>query len=231
MDNLLDLLFPPKCIFCGNYGSVVCPLCLDTSRRTRKFDSLPIPFSPTSLNKHPSLNVFSYFVYEKKIRDTIKRSKYSQKRFSALREVSKFALQDMLARHVTFPDSTVVPIPLSNKKQRRRGFNQAALIAEVFSKAYAMPLTNSLLLRQQDTSSQHRLDRQQRLQNLKGAFVSSPQVVGKSIILVDDICTTGATLIEAAGVLYHNGASDVTAFTLSRQPRIYGSTSIQSAQG
>ncbi len=216
MDNLFSLVFPPECVFCGNFGAFVCLGCLNSCRKVCRFDKIPI------LETTHSLNVFSYFVYEKKIRDCIRQAKYSQKRFSALKDVSKFALRDMLRREVQFPLGLVIPIPLSAKKKKYRGFNQAEIIAAVFSKAYGLNLETKVLERSHDTSAQHRLDRQERLRNLEGAFGVKKDLRGESLILVDDICTTGATLIEAAQELYKAGASQVSAFTLSSQPKIYG---------
>jgi len=165
---------------------------------------------------HP-LQVFSYFVYETKIRDCIKYSKYSKKQFAVLREVSKYAISDMLAKKILFPNAYVIPIPLSNQKKKSRGFNQAEIIASVLAKGYGFSLQNSILTRQKDTLSQHRLNKEARLENMKGAFAVPSVVKGHKFILVDDICTTGATLIESANAFYAAGALEVVAFTLSRR--------------
>jgi ComF family protein len=111
----------------------------------------------------------------------------------------------------------VIPIPLSAQKMRYRGFNQAEIIASIFAKGYGLSMQNSILSRQRDTVSQHRLNKEERLENMKDAFSVPPSVANRSFILVDDICTTGATLIEAANVFYKAGAAEVTAFTLSKR--------------
>ena len=210
MDNLLKLIFPPKCIVCENYGSLLCENCLKKCRKLRRHYELQLP------PPHPSLDVFYYFVYEQTIRECIRHAKYLKKQFAVLREISKIAVSDMLSRDVSFSADYVVPIPLSLKKKRYRGFNQAKVISNVISKAYLIPHQNSILTRQKNTRSQHRLNKKERMKNIKGAFKVSFDISGKKILLVDDICTTGATLTESARVLYNAGAAKVSAFTLSK---------------
>jgi len=211
MDNLLTLIFPPKCIICGNYGSLFCSACLSSCRKLRRNYTLNLE------KPHPKLNVFCYFVYERSIRECIKQSKYSRKQFAVLKEVSKSAVEDMLNRGVTFNADYIVPIPLSLAKKKSRGFNQAEVTSQILSKAYAIPNQSSILTRQKDTVVQHRLNKKERLENIKGAFKVVPNVIGKRFLVVDDICTTGATLIESAKVLYEAGAEYVEAFTLSKR--------------
>ena len=211
MDNLLTLIFPPKCIICGNYGSLFCSGCLSSCRKLRRNYTLKLK------KPHPSLDVFCYFVYERSIRECIKQSKYSRKQFAVLKEVSKVVIEDMLRRGIGFKVDYILPIPLSLAKKRYRGFNQAEVIAQVVSKAYAIPNQNSILIRQKNTTAQHRLNKQERLENMRGAFGVIPNVTGKTFLLVDDICTTGATLTEAAQTLYRAGAKKVEAFTLSKR--------------
>jgi len=211
MDNLLTLIFPPKCIVCGNYGSLFCSGCLASCRKLRR------TYTSRLKAPYPPLSIFCYFVYERSIRECIKQSKYSRKQFAVLKEVSKSAVEDMLKRGTIFKADYIVPIPLSLAKKRCRGFNQAEVIAQVISKAYTIPNQNSILVRQKNTTAQHRLNRQERLENMKGAFRVIPDVTGKTFLLVDDICTTGATLMEVAQTLYRAGAKKVEAFTLSKR--------------
>lgn len=104
----------------------------------------------------------------------------------------------------------VVPVPLHPKKESERGFNQAELIAEYFSKK--LKLSGAcVLVRTKETETQVKLDRNERLKNLKGAFACRDKktVKGKTILLVDDVTTTGATLNECAKVLLESGARSV----------------------
>jgi len=232
MPNILDLIFPPKCIFCENFGSLICDTCFKSFRYVGEFFSIsgvalnapnvcpPVFSYGEALSVNPNafvLKVYSHFVYENKIRECIKFSKYSKRQFAVLREITKYAVQEMLSRKVVFPSAYVIPIPLSEEKQKSRGFNQAEIIASVFAKGYGLEVQNSILTRKKDTTAQHRLNREMRLKNMEGAFSVLDCVRGHNFILVDDICTTGATLIESARSFYAKGAREVVAFTLSRR--------------
>lgn len=111
----------------------------------------------------------------------------------------------------------VVPIPLYPQRQKERGYNQAELLAGHFAQAAGLPVTNLALLRQRFTRPQADLDGAERLSNMHGAFVADPAIVeGRHVLLVDDVCTTGATLNAAAEALRAAGASRVSAYCLAR---------------
>ena len=114
----------------------------------------------------------------------------------------------------------VVPMPLAQIRLKERGFNQAALLARQLAPS---KLQNRLLLRIQSTTSQHTLNRTDRLRNLQGVFVVDPQhidtVRSARILLVDDVMTTGASLFSAAHALRQAGAATVSAAVLARTPQ------------
>lgn len=111
----------------------------------------------------------------------------------------------------------VLPIPLSAERLRGRGFNQAALLARHLAGAKA---SSAMLLRLHATEAQSSLPRAERLRNLRGAFAVEPAwgraVLGKRVVLVDDVMTTGATLQAATEVLRASGAAHVAAAVLAR---------------
>lgn len=115
----------------------------------------------------------------------------------------------------------LVPIPLSKKRLRERGFNQSEILAEELSyrnQGRNFTVETSVLYRTKDTGSQALIkDRETRMNNVKGCFAVSNKnkILGKNIILIDDITTTGATLEEARKVLVDNGARRVIAVTVA----------------
>jgi ComF family protein len=111
----------------------------------------------------------------------------------------------------------IVPVPLHPARERERGFNQAALLAELLSKRAGIPLRNALL-RVRYTTTQTAYDRQERMENLKDAFClrKNADVRGSRMLLVDDVLTTGSTLSECARVLKDGGALSVHAATAAR---------------
>jgi ComF family protein len=112
----------------------------------------------------------------------------------------------------------VIPIPLHRTRLKQRGFNQALLLADCVSKCHHLPLSYDNLLRVRPTRPQVELCEAERIKNVAGAFaLCQPSLlVDKSLLLVDDVFTTGATMHECASVLKGAGARRVTALTLSR---------------
>jgi ComF family protein len=116
------------------------------------------------------------------------------------------------------PLSHLAAVPLHASRQRMRGYNQAELLAQALSTAAGLPLLHGILVRRRQTAPQYGLRKPERLKNLKAAFAAPhrPGIKGLNILLIDDICTTGATLQECAKVLRRAGAASVKALVLAR---------------
>jgi ComF family protein len=114
----------------------------------------------------------------------------------------------------------LIPVPLYKSKRRARGFNQAELIAHAAAKHLSprLEVASGVLVRKRDTVSQVGLSREERMENVQGAFrVSAPErITGRILIVVDDVMTTGTTLSECARVLKQAGAERVWAATVAR---------------
>ena len=109
----------------------------------------------------------------------------------------------------------IVPVPMSRAKERRRGYNQAELLARALARRAGIGCA-LLLARGEERETQSTLDREQRAANVRGAFVAAPEVKGKSILVVDDICTTGETLRECAKEFRRAGAVRVAAVAVAK---------------
>jgi ComF family protein len=134
-------------------------------------------------------------------------------------------LGEMLAeyyKHTPLPADIILPVPLHRRRQRERGYNQSALLAQQLGAAVQIPVRLDLLRRHRYTRSQTRLNPQQRSQNVHGAFScdsrpGAPQAIaGQRLLLIDDVATTGATLLACAQVLRDKGARSIWALTLAR---------------
>lgn len=113
----------------------------------------------------------------------------------------------------------IVPVPLHPSRLRVRGYNQAALLAQQLGQRAGLPVDEGALRRIRATASQMRLDARQRRQNVQGAFhCPDGRVRGQQVLLIDDVCTTGATLEACADALRAGGAKAVWALTLARAP-------------
>lgn len=111
----------------------------------------------------------------------------------------------------------IVPVPLHTRRLRERGYNQSALLAQHLGAALRVPISSDCLRRDRYTVSQTRLGAQERSRNVEGAFTCvGRRVRGRRILLIDDVCTTGATLGACSRALEAGGASAVWALTVAR---------------
>jgi ComF family protein len=115
------------------------------------------------------------------------------------------------------PIDVVVPVPLHAARLRERGYNQAALLAREMARRVGLVVDEQVLLRRRATASQVKLNADQRKENVRAAFCcSSDALAGKRVLLIDDVCTTGATLEACAIALREGGVHSVRALTLAR---------------
>lgn len=130
-------------------------------------------------------------------------------------------MAEAIVRHLPRPaDATLVPIPLTRRRLRQRGYNQAARIARALGTGWHMPVREELLTRARDAGSQTALTPQERLANVAGSFAAAPRprrpAGGAGLIIVDDVLTTGATLVAAAQALAGAGWQHAGAVTFAR---------------
>jgi ComF family protein len=154
--------------------------------------------------------------YEGVTVELIKRFKYGRDRTLApvLGQLLSGAMND--PRLVDKRFDAIVSVPLHLLREREREFNQSALLALMLGKQLGCCVKN-LLRRTRATAPQAGLDRMERMQNLEGAFeVRKPPLEGGSLLLVDDVTTTGATLDACAAVLMEAGATEVSAVVVAR---------------
>ncbi len=110
----------------------------------------------------------------------------------------------------------VMPIPLHPKQKRMRGYNQAELLASKFCQKLGLSFSADFLQRNRQTRSQTKLNKLQRQGNLKDAFTANQSLKGERILLIDDVCTTGATFISAATALKKSEPESVSGLVLAR---------------
>jgi competence protein ComFC len=119
-------------------------------------------------------------------------------------------------RHENY--DVILPVPLHNSRKRKRGYNQAEVLSEIVSTFLGKPLLPKVLIKTKNTPPQSGLNKRERSENLKGSFAvtESSLIRGKSVLLVDDVMTTGATIEECSKTLLKHGSEKVYAFTLAR---------------
>jgi ComF family protein len=160
-----------------------------------------------------SLIVVSAARYETPLLDAIHALKYDGT--PALAEpFSPMLFDAWCSAHVGA--DVIVPVPLHARRQRERGYNQSELLARRLSILCGVPMQPGLLRRVRYTEQQARLKGHERRRNVHGAFVARAGVQGKRIALIDDVFTTGSTLVECASAILGAGAAGVCALTLAR---------------
>ncbi|MEW6233213.1 MAG: ComF family protein [Chloroflexota bacterium] len=225
--KLLDWLFPPRCVACGQRGEWFCSSCRGAVLPVRApwchicGQALTVSnargtvcqFCASSPLRINGIRAVGPFVDP--LRKAIHAFKYRNLR--ALASPLGALLADHLDRH-PLPVDLIVPVPLHPRRLRARGYNQAGLLAQCLAEKSKLALAEKALVRARPTRSQIGLDAVERRANVLGAFACADgQVAGRRVLLVDDVCTTGATLESCAGELYHAGAAAVWGLTLARE--------------
>lgn len=213
--RLLDVALPPRCVGCGTRDSWICPDCCGTlpvlpSQRCRVC-AVPQPGPQVCADCYRNPPRFdalhSAFLHQGLARELVHGLKYRGHRHLA--EPLAAAAAAAIPSHIGF--DAVIPVPLHQARQRERGFNQSQLLAEQLK----LPLRGGLE-RIRPTDSQAGLTQHERVANVRGAFKATDRFDGQTVLLVDDVCTTGATLDACAGALKRAGAARVAALTVSR---------------
>ncbi len=202
----LDVLFPVRCVGCGRSGAYICVACLAKARR-------PPPSPPPESG--PLADVLVPFAYAGVVRTAVQHLKYRGLR-SLVPEMARPMAWELA---VTVPPPfTLVPVPLHPARRRERGFNQAELLARELARLLDAPLSTGALRRTKDTSSQVSTStRAERLRNVRDAFAATDGMDGATVVLVDDVTTTGATLLAAAQALLSAGAARVYGLTFAHE--------------
>lgn len=126
------------------------------------------------------------------------------------------ALRELVVAHDDGPFDAVVPVPMSRAKLRRRGYNQAELLARALARRLGLRCDVALLDKRSERRTQSTLAKAERAANVRGAFTASPRAASQSILLVDDVCTTGETLRACAAALRRAGAARVCAVVVAK---------------
>ena len=217
----LDLLFPIQCVGCRRPGSIWCS---DCDAQVERFveplcHNCGLPLTtrtgcPACRQHKPGLLVRSYARYTGRLVQGLLHLKYRPDR--KLASVMADWLADLYYR-TGWQATLVVPVPLSRTRQQQRGFNQAELLAAELASRLRLPLGADRLRRVIETRSQVGLNPTERRLNVKGAFQSEPGAFSEtSVLLVDDLCTTGATLSACAKAIRGAGTDRVWGITVGR---------------
>ena len=212
LSALLDLIYPPKCPFCRSVldrnAEGACPLCEDAlpktgMQRAKRLENGMLCLSPLR--------------YDGAVREAVRRYKF--RGLAVYGEAFGKRMARCLREERYTALFTITWVPLSEKRLRQRGYDQARLLAESMAEELGLEKPRPLLRKLRDTRAQSSLrEEKERKENVKGVYeVIDPALVkGAHILLVDDVVTTGSTLMSCAAALWKAGAQEVSAITLAR---------------
>ena len=225
----LDTIFPIECLICKKEGKTICDGCLPKIPLTNRADcplchKLSSPSQRLCLDCQKSSGLKDIIVatdyFQTPIEDLIHGLKYNF--LTTNTEVLAYLLFQKIKELPIHQFSTekiiIVPVPLHKKRERERGFNQAELIAQELQKLWPVKIEKLLINRQRYTTTQTELSREERQKNIKDAFAISDQtnLQNKTIIILDDVITTGSTILEIAKLFKDSGAINIYALTVAQ---------------
>lgn len=209
---LLDILFPVKCIGCQIRNDILCPSC------TSKIQCV---------ERETEKDIWAVFDYrDPLIKKAIWELKYHHKRYLG-QKLGKLLYESLieevsdLKTNVPGRSILVIPVPISIKKKKKRGYNQALTIARGFCRSahpQIFELNNNIIFKKIETIPQAKItNRSRRLQNVRGVFgiKNKESVKGRTIIIIDDVTTTGGTINEVIKILKKAGAKKIVGFAIA----------------
>ncbi len=223
-NNFLNFVFPPVCANCKKPGALICANCLQTipwlkepiCSHCGRVVSRPMSRCSACLRNplFPVQQVCAATLFATPIPDMIHQMKYN----------GAFALAEPLANIMVeawqrwqMPVSLVIGVPLHPDREKKRGYNQSDLLVTHFCKRLNLEDGRHALQRVRNTPPQVGLNMNDRQSNVSNAFEADrAKVAGKSVLLVDDVCTTGNTLKASAEALLDAGAKRVSGYCLAR---------------
>lgn len=221
--KITGYFLPARCVGCRREGTWLCRECLA---------KIPVAVHQNCLVcGQPAIGGFTHpgcqsrynperflvpFEFRGPLQSAVRRAKYHGT-FALLSDLAAIVALWLEQSSIEFlPEAILVPVPLHKFRQWERGYNQSLIFANHLSRNLGLAVDAGLLTRQRYTTSQTQLSPEERRRNVRDVFQGSSEVKGRNIVLVDDVATTGATLLEGARALKHAGARTVWCLTIAR---------------
>ena len=224
---VLELVYPTYCGGCGGQGDVLCKACLDSFRPVDGIEACPVCGRWTGsavecgaciVNPAPFERGSFGYVFEGPVREALHAFK-----FRGRKDVGRALVRTLEERIVLMASDfdVIVPLPVTEKRLKSRGFNQSFIVSEEISRITGKPIDYNTLRKTRETRDQYTLPREERKRNLVRAFSiegSGEALGGRRVLLVDDLYTTGNTAREASKTMARAKTKAILFFALARTP-------------
>lgn len=204
---ILDFIFPPRCAACKEYSeSTICSNCSANITYLHHINRNTLPI------------IYSTAVYEGVIKKALNAFKFHNKirlaRTLAELMIKTAEKNNIMQKHDI---DLIIPVPVHKNTIKNRGYNQSELLARAIGERFSAETKTNALVKIKDTAEQNKLNKEERLVNLKGSFAMNEFIESRNILLIDDVYTTGATAKECIKVLRSNkSANKIIVLTLAR---------------
>ena len=213
-EKISNLLYPPVCGICGK----ITPkgICIKCNVELKKQAEVNI-LQKEEIEEKNFEELMYIFKYEGQVRKLILDYKFNEKSYMYKTFVN-FLLNDKKIFENIKKYDKIIPVPISKKRYKERGYNQSLLIAREIAKNEKVKLRNNVISKVKNNNTQSKLNKEERAENVKNVYkiTNNKEIIDKNILLIDDIFTTGATLNECSKMLKQASAKKVDVLTIAK---------------
>lgn len=221
-ENIKSLIFPPVCGICGKLNeNYLCGRCNLELQKSAEFQRDSYITETGFKRKHFDEHIY-FFQYQGLIREQLINYKFNDEAYK-YKAISNFILKNFILKESNifqiFNDyDVIIPVPISKKRLKQRGYNQAELISREISKKLNKVLITKCLYKTKNIVAQSTLNKDEREENIKGVYgiKNTEKLINKKVLLIDDIYTTGSTANECCKVLEEAGAIKIGVMTIAK---------------
>lgn len=211
INSALDYFFPPICGMCGEINeNYICNNCYENIKKIKK--CVINEYNNRNFSKHLYI-----FKYEGIIRNKIIEYKFEDKGY-LYKMFAKIILSDKKTCNFIKKYDVIIPVPISKKRKKKRGYNQSELVANELAQKLNQDIWTDIIIKKKDNKPQSELNKLERIKNVEDIYeINKPiEVKNKKILLLDDIYTTGSTVNEIARKLKQNQTQEIGVITLAK---------------
>lgn len=211
INSALDYFFPSICGMCGEINeNYICNNCYENIKKIKK--CVINEYNNRNFSKHLYI-----FRYEGIIRNKIIEYKFEDKGY-LYKMFAKIILSDKKTCNFIKKYDVIIPVPISKKRKKKRGYNQSELVANELAQKLNQDIWTDIIIKKKDNKPQSELNKLQRIKNVEDIYeINKPiEVKNKKVLLLDDIYTTGSTVNEIARKLKQNQTQEIGVITLAK---------------